>query len=427
MKWICGIAYVGLLFGASCHRTNPLNEQHLTSIQLIDRHGVRETISTSERLKSYQRNDFLLAQPYEKVVRVFNPNKEGQVISKLTSYHENGQIKQYLEVLGGRAHGTYREWYENGQEKVQFTVIEGIGDLSQTALKTFIIDGLSRAWDPQGNVIARISYTRGVLVGTAYFYHTNGQIKTSMPYQNGVIHGIVSIYDEEGRLQMQSCYNSGLLHGESISIRCSNNPEFQETYENGLLLEGNYLDYDGNIVSKVEGGTGIKSIFMGGKLDKQYEISQGKMIGAVTCFDKIGNVTNIYHLNESGEKEGDETLYYPETDSPQLQLGWLAGEVHGIVKTWYSNGMLESEREFSHNKKEGMHFAWYIDGSIMLVEEYENDILYKGTYYKLGKKDPVSTIQKGSGIAMLYDKEGHFLRKIDYCQGVPSDLDITYE
>lgn len=423
MKWIHGIVYIALLLFASCHRTSQLNEQHLTSIQLIDRHGVRETISTSERLKSYQRNDFLLAQPYEKVVRVFNPNKEGQVISKLTSYHENGQIKQYLEVLGGRAHGMYREWYENGQEKVQFTVIEGIGDLSQTALKTFIIDGLSRAWDTKGNIMARISYMRGMLVDSAYLYHTNGQIKSYTPYQNGMIHGIVSVYDEEGRLQMESSYNCGLLHGESTSMRSNNSPAFQENYENGLLLYGSYHDYDGNIVSKVEGGRGIKSNFTEGKLDKQYEIFQGKMIGSVTCFDKIGNITNIYHLNETGEKEGDEVVYYPETNSLQLQLGWLAGEVHGIVKTWYSNGMLESEREFSHNKKEGMHFAWYIDGRIMLIEEYENDVLYKGTYYKLGKKDPVSTIQRGDGIATLYDKEGHFVRKIGYEQGRPSDID----
>lgn len=423
MKWICGIVYIGLLLCASCHRTKQLSEHNLTSIQLIDRHGVRETISTSERLNSYQRNDFLLAQPYEKVVRVFNPNREGQVISKLTSYHENGQIKQYLEVLGGRAHGIYREWYENGQEKVQFTVIEGVGDLSQTALKTFVINGLSRAWDPQGNIIARISYARGVLVDSSYLYHTNGQIKTSMPYQNGVIHGIVSIYDEEGRLQMESSYDCGVLHGESTSIQCNNNPAFQEKYENSLLLYGIYYDYEGNILSKVENGMGIKSIFTSGKLDKQYEISQGKMVGSVTCFDTIGNITNRYNLNEMGEKDGEEIVYYPNTDFVQLQLGWLVGEVHGVVKTWYPNGMLESEREFSHNKKEGMHFAWYIDGNIMLIEEYENDALYKGTYYKLGKKDPVSTIQRGNGIATLYDKQGHFVRKIGYEQGRPSDID----
>ncbi|MGL4347840.1 MAG: toxin-antitoxin system YwqK family antitoxin [Chlamydiales bacterium] len=427
MKWRYSIIYIGLLLCGSCSRNTQLNQEELTSIQLIDRHGVRETVSTKERLKSYQRNDFLLAQPYEKVVRVFNPNREGQVISKLTSYHGNGQIKQYLEVLNGRAHGIYREWYENGQEKVHFNVIEGVGDLSQTALKTFIIDGLSRAWDSDGNIIARISYMRGVLVDSSYLYHINGQIKRSVPYQNGVVHGVVFIYDEEGNLQMESSYDCGLLHGESISKQCRNNPAFQEKYEQGLLLDAIYYDYNGDILSKVEGGRGIKSVFIEGKLNKQCEISNGKSLGSVRCFDTMGNVTNIYHLNEAGEKEGIEIVYYPNTDSLQLQLGWLSGEVHGIVKTWYTNGILESEREFSHNKKEGMHFAWYIDGSIMLVEEYENDILLKGTYYKLGKKDAVSTIQKGSGIAMIYDGHGHFVRKVDYCQGVPSDIDTIYQ
>lgn len=426
MKWTYSIIYIGILFCGSCHRNRPLNQEELTSIQLIDRHGVRETVSTKERLKSYQRNDFLLAQPYEKVVRVFNPNREGQVISKLTSYHANGQIKQYLEVLNGRAHGMYREWYENGQEKVQFNVMEGVGDLSQTALKTFIIDGLSRAWDSEGNIIAKISYMRGVLIDFSYVYHINGQIKTSIPYQNGKIHGILSMYDEEGNLQIESSYNDGLLHGESISKNCSNNPAFQEKYEYGLLLHGIYYDYQGNVLSKVEEGKGIKSIYTAGKLSEQCEITSGKSVGAVTCFDSAGNIKNIYLLNESGEKEGEERVYYPNTDSLQLQLEWFAGEVHGIVKSWYMNGILESEREFSHNKKEGMHFAWYTDGSIMLVEEYEDDILLKGTYYKLGKKEPVSTIQKGNGIAMIYDKDGHFVRKVDYCQGVPSNIEGIY-
>lgn len=417
------IFYIGFVFFASCYTSKALHQQKLSSIQLIDRHGVRETISTDERLKSYQRNDFLLAQPYEKVVRVFTPNPEGQVISKLTSYHENGQIKQYLEVLSGRAHGMYREWYENGQERVRFTVIEGVGDLSQTALKSFIIDGLSEAWDSKGNIIARISYSRGRLVDTTYLYHSNGQIKSSIPYHNGAIHGIVSNYDEEGTFIGSSSYNLGKLHGKSISVGCTNNPPLEEDYENDQLVWGKYYDFENNIISHVENGSGIRSTFIEGKLAKQYQVSQGKLVGAVTCFDTTGNIINRYHLNERGEKDGSEVVYYPGANSPQLQLEWLAGEVHGLVKTWYLSGILESEREFSHNKKEGLHLAWYMNGNIMLMEEYENDVLCKGSYYKLGKKDPISTIQKGYGTATLYDKDGRFLRKINYERGLPSELE----
>lgn len=420
MKWIL---YIGLVFFTSCYSPKQLNQQKLSSIQLIDRHGVRETISTEERLKSYQRSDFLLAQPYEKVVRVFTSNTDGQIISKLTSYHENGQIKQYLEVLSGRAHGTYREWYENGQERVRFTVIEGVGDLSQTALKSFIIDGLSEAWDSKGNIIARISYARGMLIDIAYLYHSNGQIKSSIPYHNGVIHGVVSTCDEQGAFIGSTSYNLGKLHGESVSTGSANNPPFEEKYENDQLVWGKYYDFENNMISHVENGNGIKSIFIEGKLAKQHEVAQGKLEGAVTCFDTTGNITNIYHLNERGEKDGSEVVYHPGTNSVQLQLQWLAGEVHGIAKTWYLSGILESEREFSHNKKEGLHLAWYIDGTMMLLEEYENDVLCKGSYYKLGKKDPISTIQRGNGTATLYDKEGRFLRRINYERGFPSEPD----
>jgi hypothetical protein len=55
----------------------------------------------------------------------------------------------------------------------------------------------------------------------------------------------------------------------------------------------------------------------------------------------------------------------------------------------------------------------------MLMEEYENDLLMKGSYYKKYEKKAVSKIENGSGVATLYDKEGKFLKKITYEKGLP--------
>ena len=53
----------------------------------------------------------------------------------------------------------------------------------------------------------------------------------------------------------------------------------------------------------------------------------------------------------------------------------------------------------------------------MMIEEYDGDRLVKGQYYKLGQKEPVSSIFNGTGTATLYDEEGVFLRKIHYLKG----------
>ena len=87
--------------------------------------------------------------------------------------------------------------------------------------------------------------------------------------------------------------------------------------------------------------------------------------------------------------------------------------------TQYESGTLESQREMHDNKKHGLFFAWFQEGDLMLMEEYENDLLIKGSYYKKWEKKPISKIENGSGLATIFDKEGKFLKKITYEKGLP--------
>jgi antitoxin component YwqK of YwqJK toxin-antitoxin module len=73
----------------------------------------------------------------------------------------------------------------------------------------------------------------------------------------------------------------------------------------------------------------------------------------------------------------------------------------------------------SENQKHGLLTAWYRNGALMLVEEYECDKLLKGEYYRMGEKIPLSQIEKGKGIATLFNPEGNFSRKVYYQEGKP--------
>ncbi len=57
----------------------------------------------------------------------------------------------------------------------------------------------------------------------------------------------------------------------------------------------------------------------------------------------------------------------------------------------------------------------------MVYEEYEEDRLVTGQYYKIQRKDPVSMVTNGNGLATLHDEAGSFLRKIPYLKGKPVD------
>ena len=57
----------------------------------------------------------------------------------------------------------------------------------------------------------------------------------------------------------------------------------------------------------------------------------------------------------------------------------------------------------------------------MYMEEYEEDKIVSGHYYKKNQKEPISNISNGNGNATLYDEQGIFLRKVQYVKGKAID------
>ncbi|MGE5195772.1 MAG: toxin-antitoxin system YwqK family antitoxin, partial [Anaerolineae bacterium] len=350
-------------------------------------------------------------------------NQEGKSYSEMTSYHPNGQVCQYLEAVDGRAHGLYREWHQNGQLKIDAYVIEGVADITETAQRSWLFDKLCRVFDEEGHLIAEIAYERGQLENPSLYYHPNGQLAESVPYHQNLIHGTVCKFDEQGELKEKTSYQNGVKNGESIAFWKKEELAFFENYQQGSLQTGRYYCPQGEIVSEVHQGNGFKAVFEENLLRSSIQIQNGAEEGEVHLFDEKGFVQCSYWVKE-GKKNGEEWEYYPKNTQeapprPKLFLHWQDDVIQGVVKTWYENGHLESQKEMNGNKKNGLSFAWYKEGELMFSEEYEEDRLIRGSYFKKGEKTPVSKIEEGQGIASLFDANGYFLKKITYEKGQP--------
>ena len=392
----------------------------ITSINIIDRNGMSETISAKERLKPFEATDFLAPQPYQKVLRVYGKDAQGLVHSTITSYHPNGQIKQYLEAVNNRALGTYREWHANGELKVEATLVGGTADINTAAEQSWVFDNVSKAFDAEGHLIAKIKYDKGVLSGKSDYFHANGELWKSVPYTNDLIEGVVSIYLEDGSLFAQESYSKGVKHGVSKRFWSPEKLAFEEEYQKGRLVEAAYFAPDETPICQISDGNGFRATFGKNRLIELREYQKGVEEGIVKIFSQNEEVIHTYHL-KNGEKEGEETYYYKDQpDASKLSLMWREGLVQGLVKTWYRNGTLESTKEMSQNKKCGVTTAWYQNGALMLIEEYDNDALVKGEYFRLLEKEPISQVSKGKGVATLYDQRGDFLKKIIYQDGKPT-------
>ncbi len=178
----------------------------------------------------------------------------------------------------------------------------------------------------------------------------------------------------------------------------------------------------GNLVAGVKGGYGKQAKFTEGNLSALFNIERGEAEGEMQFFHP-DRTLHCSYIVKDGKKNGEEWEYYPaevgQDPLPKLCVHWNDDKIQGQVKTWYPNGKIESQREVNGNKKQGLSFAWYKNGDLMLVEEYENDLLVKGTYYKKGEKKAVTKIESGKGTATLYTSDGFFLKKVSYEKGKP--------
>lgn len=418
---LCNIGICALLVLSGCASQN--QEPVLTSINIINQEGFSETISNPDRLKQYENVDFLCEQPYQKVLRAYSRDQNGDVRAYITSYHPNGSTKQYLEVVNNRAYGAYREWFDTGVLKLEAHIIGGVADIDTSAEKSWILDGCSHVWDEKGNLIAQIPYSNGKLEGVSIYYHPNGAIWKKSPFRQNQAEGVFEVYLENGSLLQTTEFANNEKHGVAKRFWDGCRIASEERFNQGLLDSGSYYDIKGVSVSAVKDGTGFRPLFGKESVSELHEYHNGRLDGAVQVFDTKGDLARVYHMKD-GQKYGEEIEYYDPLDTagqlqPRLSVMWAEGRIQGIVKTWYLNGMQESQREVSNNAKNGLLTAWYPSGSVMLIEEYDHDKLVKGDYFTVGDKIPVSEVKGGRGTATLFDAKGNPLRKIQYNNGKP--------
>lgn len=405
--------------GASTRHGDP---DMITSINIIDRNGMSETISSKDRLEYFNKIDFLSAQPYQKVLRVYGRDKNGDSHSCITSYHPNGELKQSLKAVNNRAYGPYLEYYSNGEKKIESFVIGGIADINTQSEQSWLFDGISRAWNDEGELLAEISYKKGELEGESLYYHSNGNLWKKVVHKANQIEGFVEIFLSDGSLLQRLHYKNGKKEGESLRFWQDRSIAYKEVYEQGELKEAAYFSQEGALVSEIREGNGFRAIFSKDCLEELHEYKRGVQEGVVKVFNEQGQITRLFSIKE-GEKHGEEYDYYVTSDAktlrPKLMISWRYGTVQGVVQSWYFNGSLESRKEISQNQKNGLATGWYENGGVMYVEEYDRDALIKGEYYRINEKEPVSIIKNGDGMAMLFDTEGSFIQKVLYHDGHP--------
>jgi antitoxin component YwqK of YwqJK toxin-antitoxin module len=405
-------AFACLFLLCSCTARN----QTLSKVHLTSQKGLTQTLTTKERLKPFEDEQFLLHQPHLKVVRVFESKTDNKTI--VTTYYPSGHLYQYLECKNNQAFGIYKEWASHGIPRVIAQIVGGAPDLEKQSMTTWVFDGESKAFDGEGNLEALFYYHSGLLEGECTLFFPGGETKELLPYRNGLLNGETKKYKPNGFCVETKTFQNGVKHGPATLYWDQNVLAANERYIEGKLITGLYFNPLGKLIAQVKDGNGFSVRWADDRSYELVEFIAGTPEGCIRLFDSKGFLLHEY-IQRNGVKDGKETLFYEGSIQPKLQLYWKEGLIHGLVSSWYPSGKIESEREMCQNKKHGLLSARYENFDLMLIEEYDRGFLVKGQYFKKGLPNPISSVDNGNGFAHIFDGKGFLIRKIEYLGGKP--------
>ena len=118
-----------------------------------------------------------------------NENK----VKIVKTYHENGQVKQEIEVVNNKRHGLYKSYHDNGQLHVAVRFQNGHQE-----------DGIVDSFDENGMLIRTVEIINGLRNGSFKDFYSSGLLKKEGEYKDDEIIGIPLEYFEDGSIMEDS-------------------------------------------------------------------------------------------------------------------------------------------------------------------------------------------------------------------------------
>lgn len=241
----------------------------------------------------------------------------------------------------------------------------------------------TQIFHPDGTLIKQDGY---IPDGIVYEYDSAGSLKTILYYKNNGSELLTKKYNENGLLESETqvikskkeekirlYHPNGLLKSEQVSQ--NDKKIFQDEYdENGILLV------------KINKNTGLKREF----LYPSYELKNMWLV----IKNKEKNRINQKRLNNRGilieEKIYKEDLQKITENKNNAEIYFLPedGLEEGIVREYYPNGILKSEKNYIKGVLEGITLEYYETGILKSAINYSNNMPIKTIkwYAKNGKR-----------------------------------------
>jgi antitoxin component YwqK of YwqJK toxin-antitoxin module/Flp pilus assembly protein TadD len=391
--------------------------------------------------------------------------EDGIQTGRSTYFYANGNKESEVDYAEGEEHGYGKFWYAHGQIRTEGWYQEGLtqgvwleydelGMLkSKTTYRNNDMDGYREEYFPNGKLSSRAQYTLGWIENYIQFDTTgkeinrnefkfgNGKIRTVFvngklsgegEYKYGDLDGPYKYYFPDGSISTSQFYKKGLLDSTMRSYYYGGNLATEGTYRFGNksgtwkhYLENGKLEYTEEYVNGQLHGKEIY-YYEDGKIDTETEYYEGDRHGWVKKYDEAGAV--IYNV----KFEFGVPVAYTYMD----KTGKLLPEIeipggNGKVKTYFPNGNVSAEFEYTDGLWNGSNIMYHANGKIRKqAKEVYN--LTEGPYKYFHSNGQVELDYNFlhdnlHGPAKVYNEKGILTGEGSYYNGLPHGIYKTYD
>ena len=396
--------------------------------------------------------------------------KEGLKNGKFTGYYQNG-AKKYLKryendepegkwqyyTMAGKTNA--EEIYEGGKRNEEWFRIEENGD---TYYQYWDLDSLISEYAdlhyPNGQLIEKISYKKGLKDGKFTGYYENGEVKYKKRYSEDLPDGKWDYYTASGKKNEEQIYVEGKRNEEWYRIEENGDTYYQYWDKDSLVSEYADLHYsNGQLIEKISYKKGLKDgkftgYYPSGKVEYVKRYEEDKPMGKWKFVREDGTTKKI-EVYETGkkneewityEKNGD--VYYQFWDMDSLvseyadlhypngqlieKISYKNGQKNGKFTGYYESGQKKHIRTYKDDKLEGKFADYTESGQILRKQNYVNDLLDGSSkeWYLNGEVKVKTSYKAGKldGGFMSYDSLGRKVTKGEYAMGLKAGDWLTW-
>lgn len=362
---------------------NAISEKR-KKIQVPASTGFKETASAW-----YYRNNKLEA---------LGEKKEGEPVGRWQYYYENSTLSAQGDYnTGGEKIGEWKYYYDNGAIKslenyetgeVTLYFVEG-GKRQHFFLKDDEIEGIAEVFDRCGNLIDKLSYSKGLREGSGGSFYSSGKKQLTYAYKAGKRHGEFVEYYENGVVHETYQYTEGELEGEYYEYYADGKLKTKGSYKNG--------DVDGE----------WKHYYSTGAIEKTGFYKAGLAIGEWQFYTPQNVISEKRNFNAQGNWHGESTVYhlgavyYVRTFKNDLLIKLAYYDKNGKIvskvennsgnfstKIYYANGQLDGEGAYKNGRVHGLWKYYYPEGNTLSEYNYVNGEVQGKAFenYRNGKR-----------------------------------------